>query len=392
MESGLKIWASLFSLLGILFIPFSFHLFDFYTDTLRWAIGSFSVKIPLYMGFTPTLKDLSSDSIGLYFLLATLLILSLTLTFFFRRRIGRENTERFCQLTYTIIAFYLSLILIKYGIDKLFKTQFNLPEPNLLYTPLGMLDKDILFWSTMGTSRAYNIFMGTLEIIPAVLLLFKKTRILGGMIATAVMINVVAINLSFDISVKLYSSFLLFLAIYISYPGLRPLYALFILQEKVNPEIIKHKFSNLKGYNWFKSIIILTILAEALYPYFKSGNFNDDKAPRPLLHGAYEVLFDSSNNNPSRIKRVFIHRDGYLIFQDEQDQMTDFKLEIDPLKNELLVSDYDGSSNVLQYSYKNKTKTLTLTLPFDAKSKIICKQLDHENLPLMQEQFHWTVD
>ena len=42
----------------------------------------------------------------------------------------------------------------------------------------------------MGTSRIYNIFMGIIEIIPAVLLLHKRTRFLGGLIAFVVLTNV----------------------------------------------------------------------------------------------------------------------------------------------------------------------------------------------------------
>ena len=50
-----------------------------------------------------------------------------------------------------------------YGVQKLLMQQFFTPEANTLYTPLGRLDKDILFWTTMGLSRGYNIFLGVVE-------------------------------------------------------------------------------------------------------------------------------------------------------------------------------------------------------------------------------------
>jgi len=38
-------------------------------------------------------------------------------------------------------------MLLNYGTDKLFLEQFYKPDANILFTPLGFLDSDILFWS-----------------------------------------------------------------------------------------------------------------------------------------------------------------------------------------------------------------------------------------------------
>lgn len=390
MRFILKLSCSYFVLLGILTIPFSYNLFSFQTDFIRWIFGDLAFYFARIMGFKPILNDLSSDSIGLYLLIGFLLFISLILSFITRYRISQSKQEHFYSISLTIASFYLSLILFKYGLDKLFKVQFNQPEPNLLYTPLGMLDKDILFWSTMGTSRAYNLFMGCMETLPAILLLFQRTRTLGAFIATGVMINVVAINFSFDISVKLFSTFLLFLALFISWRGIKQLFELFMLKKEVKPAISTTNLGTIKNYKLIKSLLVILILAEAFYPHLKSGNFNDDNSPRPLLHGVYEVINDAKRPNHTAIKRVFIHRDGYLIFQDENDQMIDYRLEIDPLKNEMYVSDYYGSTKTL--SYLNRDNNLSLSLPSDSKKTINCILLDHQSLPLMQQQFHWTVD
>jgi hypothetical protein len=93
-----------------------------------------------------------------------------------------------------------------------------LPEPNLLFTPLGQLDKDILYWSTMGSSYGYNLFLGCTELLTGVLLFFRKTRAIGALAAVFICANIVAVNFSFDISVKLLSSFLLLLSLFIAIP------------------------------------------------------------------------------------------------------------------------------------------------------------------------------
>jgi hypothetical protein len=113
-----------------------------------------------------------------------------------------------------IIRYYLALILFIYGFSKVFKAQFYLPEPNLLFTTLGNLDKDILFWSTIGSSRSYSIFLGIIEIIPAMLLLFRKTSFIGSLIATGVLLHVVAINLLFYFCENLFTFFIDFSAFF----------------------------------------------------------------------------------------------------------------------------------------------------------------------------------
>ena len=119
------------------------------------------------------------------------------------------NEIIFFYWTHVLVSNMLAFFLLRYGFDKLFKHQFYLPEPNTLYTPVGLLSKDILFWTSMGTSHSYNVFMGLIEIIPAFLLFFKRTRMLGGLISFAVLLNVLMINIGFDITVKILSSFLL---------------------------------------------------------------------------------------------------------------------------------------------------------------------------------------
>ncbi|MCU0350727.1 MAG: hypothetical protein MUF43_07855, partial [Flavobacterium sp.] len=194
----------LFLLLAVLFIPFSFGTFQLqskisqylFEDCILW-IGSNCIDMKIANA------AITSDSLSLYILVCLLFILATVLA------IGQvifnfSEKERyhFRAIIQLIFVFYLSIIMFKYGFDKIFGNQFFSPEPNLLYTPLGLFDKDILYWSTIGTSYSYSFFLGILEILPATMLLFRKTRILGLLLLLGVLIHVLAINLCFDISVK----------------------------------------------------------------------------------------------------------------------------------------------------------------------------------------------
>ncbi|MBX9852190.1 MAG: hypothetical protein K2X86_10595 [Cytophagaceae bacterium] len=127
-------------------------------------------------------------------------------------------------------------------------------------------------------------------------------------------------------------------------------------------------------------------------------NFNDDVAERPFLHGAYEVkesIFkgDNAGENFSSVKRFFIHRNGYIIFQDYNDQMKDFRLDIDRSWKMFVLTDYNLNRINLGYMHREKEGVLEIQY-FDKDGEYIlkAKSFDWKKLPLMRNDFHWAVD
>jgi hypothetical protein len=398
MKQFLKIFLPSFIGLTILFIPMTWNLFPFHGEITSFVFGSILKQIAFSINTEIVLFDFSSDSKGLYFLLPFLAILSVILTPFLLRFFSQNQLEKFKTYIVLIATYYFAVILMKYGFDKVFKAQFYLPEPNILYTPFGNLDKDILFWSTMGTSYSYNLFMGFMEIIPAILILFNRTRQIGLLISLGVLINVLAINISFDISVKLFSCFLLLINFFLLIPTLKVVWNLFVLK-KESIFIEQIDFSIAKSTKTIlKSILICILILESLFPYLHSGNFNDDLTKRPFLHGAYQVQeYDQNgtvlNANNSPVKRLFFHRDGYLIFQNQQDEMTDYKLEINPIKNTFILTDYELNKMTISYSYSKRNRLLRLSFTKNGDTLLIkTKAINWQQLPALQKEFHWTVD
>ena len=376
MERTVKLTLCIFFGLIVLFFPITWFLFAFQQEV------SNALFLPLVHLFDKN-TDLTSDAKGLYILVALLFLIAF-ISGTVLNRFPPEKVEKLLPILRFASIVFLSMVLMKYGVDKLFKGQFYLPEPNLLYTPMGKLDKDILFWSTMGTSYEYNLFMGMMELIPALLILFSKTRKIGLFIACGVLLNVFAINFTFDISVKLFSFLLLALSVFLLFPYLL----------KTDPsKTDKIDWQPIK--KWTTPLILVIIAAESLGPSVARGSFNDDRAPRPYLHGGYSVVQQNfMEGNPlfdQKIKRVFIHRDGYIIFQMINDDMLDFKLEIDQVAQRCTLTDYSGGQCVLNYRYSKKTENLeilsTLGTPL-----LTTKTLNWRKLPVLQKQFHWTVD
>ena len=337
-------------------------------------------------------KNIESDSKEMYHVVILYLILSIiaaSIWGIISR--ARKNEGSLYYWIHVISAYILSFFLFVYGFNKVFKLQFYIPEPNTLYTPLGQLSKDILFWSSMGSSYSYNLFMGLVEIIPALLLLFRRTRMLGAVISFTVLLNVLMINFGFDISVKILSSFLLFLSLVILVPYATKLFSFFFqVNNKVPSSTLSFEVEKNKKLIIFKSCIICCILFETLFTYFNTNNFNDNMQNRPLFHGAYEVLnapnSTSQFGNLQQIKRIFIHRKGFFIIQFQDDKMKDFQMKTNTL------------TNTIDVYTVNRKMTLKITpreIIWNEKNTpvhLLMKKLNWEKLPLLRDEFHWISE
>ncbi len=395
--------ASFFALLCVVFIPFPFNLSKIQLSVTDFIFGKLIGFISSTI-FGKTLADTKvySDSVSMYILVLLLFILAILISLVLLRiKKWPVYRDKVLGFFYQLFIYYLALQLLKYGVDKIFKNQFYLPEPNTLFTPIGKVDKDLLYWSAMGTSHLYNVFLGSLEMLAAIFILLKRTRLIGLLMSFGVLLNVTAINFGFDISVKLFSLFLLYLTVYLLLPYCSRLYQLLWLQQNgynkpVAGKVVLFKSTFLSAF--LKWLTVGLICLEVFYPFIKSENFNGDTAKRPYLHGAYEVKQIISGADTlvaaySPVKRFFIHRDSYIIFQNEQEEMLDYKIHIDKAKSLFILTDYQLKQTVLSYTYQPTDSILKLQY-FNAgkESKLIGKAIDWKKLPALKKRFHWTVD
>lgn len=391
---------SVFFLYGIIFIPFPFWLTSAQLQLTDLVFGRLIGFVSTQV-FATQLHDtrVYSDFVSMYALLLLLIFFSLFSALLINQwKNWRQYREKVLEVISVLLTCYLCLQLLKYGADKLFKNQFYLPEPNILYTPLGKVHKDLLFWSTMGVSHFYSLFLGITEMVAAVFLFFRRTRLAGLLLATGILLNVTAINFAFDISVKLLSSFLFLLALFLLRPYYNRVAGLLFTGRRV--EAAAGSLPLIRNVFWQAFAKFFTaglICLETFYPVIQSGQLNDDKAPRPFLHGVYQVLLpltayglDSAVTNT---RRFYIHRDGYIIFERMDNSMTDYRLQYDTLHKQLLLTDYEKKQMKVPYDYRAKDSVLSLYFPGNGNGYVLEGQaIDWRNLPALQKGFHWTAD
>lgn len=134
-----------------------------------------------------------------------------------------------------IVRYFVAMQALSYGIIKLFVQQMIFPPLSALATPLGDLLPMRLSWYFIGYSAPYQFFSGAVEFLAGFLLLFRRTSTLGAFIAASVFLNVMVLNLCYDIPVKLFSIHLFLFSNFLLLGDLNRLLNFFILNKPVQP-------------------------------------------------------------------------------------------------------------------------------------------------------------
>jgi hypothetical protein len=190
------------------------------------------------------------------------------------------------------IRFTLGMTLLAYGFDKVFPLQMQLRIPTLLerwgdFSPFSAL------WSFMAASQPYEIFSGSAEVLAGLLLLFRRTTLIGSMIASAVLVNVVALNYCYDVPVKLYSTNLALMAVFLMAPDLHRLAQLFLLNRPTLPADLARPFLPRRWMRICARFLWAYVVGTILYgqvhgnwSYYKRAYLNPGHPP---INGLYEV-------------------------------------------------------------------------------------------------------
>ncbi len=147
----------------------------------------------------------------------------------------RKEYNRALYIMRNVIRHYLGIIMVLYGLAKVFKTQFPYPSYDMLTRSFGDASPMGLLWTFMGYSYPYNLFTGMGEVVGGALLFARRTTLLGSLVVIGVMSHVVVLNFSYDVPVKIYSTHLLLMAVFLATPHMGRLYSFFIANESVEP-------------------------------------------------------------------------------------------------------------------------------------------------------------
>ena len=296
----------LFFLLFIVFVnngtyPLWGYLMKYPNEWLHHFIPWVGKKI-LHLSYDITVfTNGSGDTTYDYVILFVILVISLTGTLFWSIVDRRNRNYQMLYYWLTVaIRFYVGLMLINYGLVKVIKLQFSYPGVYRLGQLYGDSSPMGLAWTFLGFSRGYNLFMGIAE-VSAVLLLFRRTMTAGAIITLMTTTNVMAVNYFYDVPVKIVSTALVTMTLFLLAHDLeRLLKFLFTGQAVALPVIQAPEIERrwLRIAKWIvKGLILGYSLIYGTIQVLGARKQYGDQAPKPPLYGLYQVDLFVKNND-----------------------------------------------------------------------------------------------
>ena len=267
------------------------------------------------------------------------------------------------KFTSIYVRYYLALILISYGLSKVFILQFQPPSYVRLLTEFGNMSPMGLVWGFMGYSEGYTFMSGFLEFLGGILLFNKRTIHLGCLIILGVMGNVVPLNFFYDVPVKLYSVRYFVMALYIIWPSLHILIKAIFTKYPITFHYFKNrklgKYQNRLKIS--KYVILSVFIGYSLFETYRSLEQYGTSAPKSPLEGLYTVDVFKRNGDiipplltdGSRMRYLVFEIPIYSTIYNMEKERTFYKTELDSLKKELVLKSYNDTTDVYRFNYSS---------------------------------------
>ncbi len=382
-------------------IPFLGNALSFIDKAMNWLVV-FTGKHILHLSYGITVQpNGSGDTTWNYVQLFIITVLAFMGCIIWSIADWRKkNYNRWLYWLLVGVRYYLAYSLIAYGSFKIFKTQFPAPSIGRLTETYGQSSPMGLAWTFLGYSKAYNYFMGIAEAGGGLLLLFRRTAIFGVLLSMIVTANIVAINFCFDVPVKLYSSTLLLMSLFILAPEVSRLYRFFFQRKTIS--LKAHAFTFQTRWKRITAYIIkAAFILFVLITYTKQGisdlkQYGDD-APKPKLYGYYNINTFVKNTDTLPPLLTDTTRWNKLIFgyynrvsvKMMNDTLIAFTYIDDTLKQRLTLTGRSDTTLKYQLTYKIlPADTLELTSNENGLY-VKLNKINAKDFLLVNRGFHW---
>lgn len=311
-----------------------------------------------------------------------------------------RHTKNYNKLFYwlcVIVRYYVAITMVVYGGIKIVKLQFPAPSLGRLMEPLGQMSPMGLAWTYMGYSKAFNYITGFAELSVGLLMFFRRTTTLGAIVGVFVIGNVMAVNYCFDVPVKLLSTVLVLMCMFLMFSDYYRLRDFFLRNKtaapsNLSPHRFKAKWKNI-ALLVFKCLLIAYVLYNDVFMAFYYGSPDDGK--KPPFYGVYKVDYfirgkdtlPPLTTDTTRWNKLVIDYNANV--QLMSDSTTGYLFTPDTVHHHFVISRH---KYILRYTLlKPDTIMLQGTWKTDSVQIKLVKQPLNGSFPLMSRGFHWVT-
>lgn len=395
------------------FIPGLNYIAIGYRSVIEWFVTFFNKYLLHVKDVLNSNGGGSGDTSYAWAEFYTIIILALVIAILWGILDKRDKQSKlFSYWLPNLLRYNIIWVGIFYGVIKIFAQQMPFPNLSQLATSLGDFLPMRLSWMFIGYSQPYQTFSGIMELSVALLLLYRRTIPLGLVIGFGVFVNVFALNMCYDIPVKLYSMQIVLCCLYLLVIDYKKYINFFILGKPTNPtNSYEYHFAK----RWqrisrivFKTAFVLIFIGWNIVDCYNWYSETQTKEVEIIPQGLYNIKTFKINNQITAIEATdtlawkdFIFDKGkqgsiktadttfwnkygraYFIYETDKDkQMINFK---------------EGMSDSvplfkMKYKFINKN-TMQLEGVFKKDTLFYELVKSNKTFPLAERQFHWISE
>jgi hypothetical protein len=303
----------------------------------------------------------------------------------------RANYARLHRWFRVFLRFALGSTLISYGAAKAIPLQMPAPSLTRLLEPYGNFSPMGVLWYSIGASRPYEMFTGSVELLCGILLFIPRTQLLGASLALASTAQVFALNMTYDVPVKLLSFHLVMMSLTLLIPDVR----------RVCQAVFDHrvKWIAAAAQVVFGAYLVGLALHNSALSW--RGPFGGG-APRPPLYGIWEIdrmTINGVEREPlvtdyERWRRVVIQVPNGISFWRMDDTFFGRAATVDVDAKTISLPPATNTQGSSRFTFEQPdAEHLVLDGEFDGRAvRMETHLLDRQKLLLVNRGFHWIQE
>jgi hypothetical protein len=370
---------------------------------LQWsAVRIFHIKA------TPVVLSGSGDKYLNWIAAAWLLAISFLATAVWSaldRR--RAHYDAMSKWFWVFMRFAVGATFISYGFVKVVPMQMPYPPLTRFVEPYGNFSMMGVLWYSIGASRAYEIFVGSAEAVGGILLFIPQTALLGALLCLADAIEIFALNMTYDVPVKLFSFHLILMSLFLITPDIRRLVNVVVLNKPAPASSVPVIVSSAKVR---RILVGVQVLLGALLVWgqvsgaIQSWHRYGGGAPKPPLYGIWnidEMEIDGKTRAPlvtdyDRWRRMIV-QPGFnattIAFQRMDETIMTLTAKIDTDTGDKSIALSRGNMQAGTLSYRQSLKSLIIDGAVDDRRlHLQLSPIDIQSFMLSGPKFHWIQE
>jgi len=239
------------------------------------------------------------------------------------------------------------------------------------------------------------------------LLFIRRTTLLGALLVAIVMVNVMVMNFTFDIPVKLYSTLLVLMAFFLIAPDAKRLLQVVLWNEATQP---RRQYAIQLSSRWrivalvVKIIFIGGMFGANVYSSWQAVHTYGDRRPKSPIYGIFDVdqfvlgadTLPPLTTDTRRWKQLILQSPNYVHVKLMNDSLVYYPSSWDEESHRLTIKGMQNrvDETVAMFTYKQPdTSWLQLDGVLHKEAAVIhLRERDLQTFRLLNNRFRWVQE